>query len=338
VFPRSSGLSRVLLDAEGDVYFGYRLEVARADKRLKVTIKPLNADIANELRDRVRCPDCKPPKLLSISLSRIPGPLMLADGDVVTIELLVNSGTGEKIVDVVKLSTQEFSATTMSAAAERILEALKAALRADYLAARGSYGAAITEYRRALKLNPNDAPVQNKIGICYQHMKLPERAEDQYREALRVNPGFAEAWNNLGSVSHSGGNYRQAVKHYKKAISLRPGFATAYRNMGAAYFALGRVEAGLEAYQAAFRIDPTILEASPGASVTAGGIGRADQYYYFAKICAANGQLEAALAFLEEARVSGFKDWKKIRNDAGFENVVRDPRYQQLEGAGKRTQ
>lgn len=332
VFPRSSGLSRVLYDETAGVYFGYRLEVSRSDKRLKATILPLSADTARELQKHVTCRDCKPPKPLSGALSRIPAPLTLPDGDLLTIELLFNPATGEKILDVVKLSTSPFNAETMRAAAERILDATRTTQRADILAARGAYDRAIDEYRHALELNPNDATVQNKLGICLQQLKQPRRAEDQYRQALRINPHFAEAWNNLGSIAHGNGDYKQAIKHYQKAIALRPAFATAYRNLGAAHFALEQLEDGLAAWESAYRIDPSVLSTSVGSSIAARGMGAGEQYFYFAKICAQTSQVDNALHFLKQAKDAGFRSWKKVDDDRSFEAVVRDPRYKELTG------
>lgn len=335
VFPRSSGLSRVLYDEQESAYFGYRLDVSRSDKRLKVTILPLSTDVADELRGRAACADCKSPKLLSGALSRIPAPLLLADGDVMTIELLVNPATGEKIVDVVKLATQPFEAEAMRAPAERILDALKTTQRADILTARGDFDAAIREYRHALEQNPNDATVRNKLGICHQQIKESGRAEDQYRQALRLNPNYAEAWNNLGSLAHGNGDYKQAIKYYQKAVGLRPNFATAYRNLGAADFALGQIEDGLAAWEAAYRIDPSVLSTSAGSSVAGGGLEAGEQYFYFAKICAKKGQVENAILFLKQAQTAGFDDWKRVANDSDFAAIVHDPRYLDLTGAKK---
>jgi tetratricopeptide (TPR) repeat protein len=333
VFPRSSGLSRVLFDDTEGVYFGYRLEVSRADKRLKVTIRPLGGDVAQELRDHSACPTCKPPKLLSAALARTPAPLSLADGDIVTIELLVNSATGEKIVDVVKLATQQFQAETMRAAAERAREALRVIQRADILAARAAYDDAIREYRRALELNPNDAVVQNKLGISYQQAAQRGRAEDQYRQALRVNPAYAEAWNNLGSLQHASGDFKQAIKNYQKAVDLKPSFATAYRNMGMAYLSLGQFDQAYAAFIAAYRIDPSILEGSAASSVSASGVGAADQSFFFAKVSAKNGQIDQACGHLRRAQAAGYDDWKRVTKDPDFEVVVRSACYLELTGA-----
>jgi tetratricopeptide (TPR) repeat protein len=335
IFPRSSGLSRVLYDETAGTYFGYRLEVSSSDRRLKVTILPLNGDIAHELNSRAACAGCKSPKPLPGALSRVPAPLTVADGAVVTIELLVNQATGEKIVDVVKLALQPFEAEAMRTPAEHVLDALKTTQRADILAARGDYDAAAGEYRRALEQNPNDPTVRNKLAICYQQVNQPGRAEEQYRQALRINPNYAEAWNNLGSLAHSNGNYKQAIKHYQKAVSLRPNFATAYRNLGAADFALGQIEDGLAAWDAAYRIDPSVLNASAGSSVAGGGLEPGEQYFYFAKICAKKGQIDNALLFLKQAQTASFKDWKRVANDTDFAAVVHDPRYLELTGAKK---
>jgi hypothetical protein len=64
--------------------------------------------------------------------------------------------------------------------------------------------------------------------------------------------------------------------------------------------------------------------------VGGGGVSVATQSFYFAKICAGSGQLEAALEFLRKAVAAGFRDFGRVARDPDFRNVVEDPRYKQL--------
>lgn len=329
-FPRSNSVSRVLVDQDSGAYFGYRLEVEPASSRRKfrVAVKPLGGGIEKELRRRRSCDECPAPTLLA-ALPRYPAPRLLADGDLFTLDLLVNPKTGERIVDAVQVSSSSITTDAMAAAAARLMEALLAIQRADTFSARGSHAAAAVEYERALAIHPNDAGTRNKLGTVLQRAQRLGPAEKQYAEALKINPSYAEAWNNLGSTQHARGKFREAIKSYQKAVSLKPKFPAALKNMGVAYFALGRFDAGFEAFQAAYRIDPTILEA-PGMEVLGGGVSVATQSFYFAKICAGSGQQDAALEFLRKAIAAGFRDFGRIARDPDFRDIVEDPRYKQL--------
>ena len=330
VLPRSKTVSRVLYDQGGATYFGYRLEIeAVSGRRFRMKFRPLGDDIETELQRRLNCPTCPPPTALPRAQPRFPAAFTVNDGDVCTLDLLSNPQTGEKIVDVIKVSGQDISADTMRAASDRIREALRLALAADILAARRDYARAIAEYRKALAINPNDPVVRNKLGLCLQWSGRPDEAQKQYEQAVKMSPTYAEAWNNLGTCYHGRLRYGPAVRNYQKAVQIRPGFATAYRNMASAFFAQNRLEDGYQALQTAFRLDPTILS---GGAI---GIQTEDamapmQYFFFAKISAANGKAEAAARFLGKAFEGGFKDCSLISRDADFQKIKKDERFIQL--------
>jgi Flp pilus assembly protein TadD len=319
-----------LYDQSGATYFGYRLEVETlSGRRFRMKFRSLGDEVAGELQRRLDCPTCPLPIALARAQPRFPAPFTINDGDVCTLDLLANPQTGEKIVDVIKVSGRDIPGDTMRAAGERIREALKLALAADILAARRNYVQAIAEYQKALKINPNDPVVRNKLGLCLQWSGRPEEAQRQYEQAIKLSPAYAEAWNNLGAYYHGRLKYGQAVKNYQKAVDTKPGFATAYRNMASAYFAQNRLEDGYQALQTAFRLDPTILSGGAVAIQTQDSMAHT-QYFFFAKINAANGQVEEAVRFLAKAFERGFKDCSMISRDADFQKIQKEPSFRQL--------
>jgi tetratricopeptide (TPR) repeat protein len=331
VFSRSNEVSRVLVDEGGVTYFGYRLEVERSEKAsFKVSVIPLGSGIAKELRRSIPCPGCPAPRLLA-PLLRYPAPRVVRDGDAFTLDLLVNPATQEKLIDLVKVSQAPIPAAMMRASATRVAEALEAVREAEAHMVSGRYPEAIQEFRKALAIHPNDATIYNELGICYQRSYRMDQAEEQYQQALRVNPAYAEAWNNLGTLDYGRRRYKEALKSYQKARSLNPKLSSIYKNMGAAYFALRRFDDGYEAYQTAYRLNPAILETP--ATLVVGAVAPgvvAMENYYFAKICAANGQLDSALVFLRRAIDAGFSDFDRLERDPDFVAVVKDQRYGEL--------
>jgi Tfp pilus assembly protein PilF len=330
VLPRSKTVSRVLYDQAGATYFGYRLEVdAVSGHRFRMKFRPLGDEVETDLQRRLNCPACPPPKPLPRAQPRFPAPFTVNDGDVCTLDLLSNPQTGEKIVDVIKVSGQDISGDTMRAAGDRIREALRLALAADILAARRDYTRAIAEYRKVLAINPNDPIVRNKLGLCLQWSERHEEAQRQYELALKISPSYAEAWNNLGTCYHARAKYAQAIRNYQKAVEIRPGFATGYRNMASAFFAQNRLEDGYQALQTAFRLDPTILS-SGAISIQTEDAMAPTQHFFFAKINAANGKVDEAVLFLAKAFEGGFSDCSRIARDADFQKIQKDERFAQL--------
>ncbi|MBN2370499.1 MAG: tetratricopeptide repeat protein [Vicinamibacteria bacterium] len=328
--PRSNGVSRVLVDEKSRTYFGYRLEVELKNRSVfKVSVQPLASDLAKDLRRMFPCENCPLPSLLA-PIPRIPAPRVVSDGDVFTLDLLVNPKTQEKIIDIVKISKSPINVETMKVSSSKISESLRAVKDAEIHMLAGRYTNAVKEFKKALDIYSEDAIVHNKLGICHQRSQRINDAERAFKEALKINPDYAEAWNNLGALDHGRGDYKQAIKHYKKALAVKADFATAYRNMGTAYFALQRFEEGYEAYQTAYRVDPTILDATATMPVDGSRESIAMQCFYVAKIAAANGQTKTALFFLHKAVEVGFKDFKRLKRDPDFKSVVADPRFKQL--------
>ncbi len=181
---------------------------------------------------------------------------------------------------------------------------------------------AIPIYQAALRKNPNDAALHNGLGVCYQQTGRLKQAVKEYRQAVKLNDRYAEAWNNLGSAYHGQKNLKKAVDHYRKATALKPEMAVAHKNLGTALLSLGKTEEGLSSYRRAIDLDPAIFETAPPISFTAQAVDPAMQYYYFAKLCASKGRVDAALLFLRKAHELGFQDFNKVRRDPDFRDVV----------------
>jgi tetratricopeptide (TPR) repeat protein len=202
--------------------------------------------------------------------------------------------------------------------------AASAAQRGDVFVARRSWDSARDAYLDALRVT---APLHNKLGICYQHLKDYGRARAEYDKALELRPDYAEVWNNLGTLNHTQGAYDQAIVAYQKAIALDPTDALIHKNLGLAWLARGNVERALGAWSEALRLDPAVLTASDTGSVPAPSSDLARQYFLFAKLIAVRGDVASALELLGLAREHGFRDFATVEHDPDFAAVVQDPRW-----------
>jgi tetratricopeptide (TPR) repeat protein len=327
--PRSNGVSRVLIDRESGAYFGYRLVAGDAGGgRVRIAFQSLPRGFDAEIKRRPPCEGCPALTRLTASDPRFPAPQVTADGETVRLELLANPRSGERIIDVVKVSSRAVSAAEMQAAADRTLEAWRNGERGRVLVARGAYPQALAEFQRALALTPDDAQLHNRLGACHQRMQQDADARRHYARALELNPRHAEAWNNLGTLEHAQRRFKQAAQAYRKALDVRPAMATAWTNLAAAQLALGHVDEGLEAYRKAYQLDPDTLDSRAG--VVDSGLDPGMQNFFVAKMLAAGGQAEAALGFLYKAQASGFRDWRRVERDPDFRVLAADPRWRRL--------
>jgi len=330
VLPRSNAVTRVLWDRESGAYFGYRVEVARDGAGFRVGFSALDdSRVPDELRAHAGCPGCPAPVPLKAPALRFPPPQRLAEGEALTLELLANPTTGERILDVLKVSARPVTASALEAAVERARRVQATLARAAIHVARGRYLSAAASYRAALEIQPRDPVLHNRLGMCYQNAGERKLARRQYDRALELNPRYAEVWNNLGTVEQSAKRLKEAVTAYKKAIEIKPDLAAAWKNLGSAYLGLERSTEAFEAYQEAFRLDPTVVE-NQAQGLPIGGVDAAEQWFLLAKLLAANGHVDAALEFLGRARDVGFDDLDRVRQDPDFQAVVEDARFEVL--------
>ncbi len=201
--------------------------------------------------------------------------------------------------------------------------------KAEVLVARQNWTGAIAAYREAIAASPDDASLQNRLGICYQRKGDDKAARAAYKKAIDLRKDYAEAWNNLGTIDHARGKYKQAISAYSKAIQMNPKSAVFHKNLGAAWLARGDVEKALEAWNEGFRLDPVAFEKDT-VGVRAAGVTLARQYFLYAKLLAARGDTEKALEFLAKAHAEGFNDFAKVERDQDFVSLIADPRYAAL--------
>jgi len=189
--------------------------------------------------------------------------------------------------------------------------------RKDWAAARDAYLEAIEE----------SATLHNKLGICHQRLGDVVAARKAYEIALELRPDYAEAWNNIGTLNHAREDYAGAAFAYEKSIALDATDPVVYKNLGQAYLALEDVEKTLEAWSQAMRLDPQALMSSEKDSVLAGQLDLARKYYIYAKLVAADGDVDTALELLGMAQEHGFRDFRKVESDPDFASVIQDPRW-----------
>lgn len=329
IFPRANSVTRVLYDKKRGTYFGYRLEVGAVKKnQYRLEFKSLSPEVGAELRRYMQCSNCGAPTLLAGS--RFPEPMVINENAFCNVDLLVNVQTGEKIVDVLTLSSKTIATEAMQAEAGKTREALVHIERGGSLVTQGKILAAVDEYRKALEITPKDAVIQNKLGVCYHRMGQIDLAQQQFECALRINPKYADAWNNLAICLQLKGKHKQAVQYYSKAIEFKPAFSVAYRNMGAALFAQNQFEAGYRALQNAFRLDPAIVDQTASPSIFGPNPNAAEFFYYFAKVSAANKLNDKALDFLARAVAYGLKDCSLITQDPDLSPLKELPRFKQI--------
>lgn len=105
-------------------------------------------------------------------------------------------------------------------------------LTGNIRASRGDYEAAISHFRKAIKLAPGangDAYVN--LSDALNMNGQPEKAVDAARNAIPKLANPANAWNSLGNAERHLGHIEEAVAAFEKAIECNPSMAVTHRNL-----------------------------------------------------------------------------------------------------------
>ncbi len=161
---------------------------------------------------------------------------------------------------------------------------------------QGKHTAALAEFVKAEKLNPQDPFLQYDMGLVYMAKEKLDLAEKHFKKALALKPDYPAAKNSLGVVhlirkewdaaiavfketleddlystpqiplSNLGYAYYQkkefvkAEKYYKEALKKDPEYINAWRGLGLTYMALGKTRKAVKAFEKAVHYAPDAAE------------------------------------------------------------------------------
>jgi len=80
--------------------------------------------------------------------------------------------------------------------------------------------AAISEYKLAISLDPEQERFYYNMGLAYYRLVLYEQAADAYWKAINKKPNFGEAWYNLSLAFNKLGESEKAFMAYEKYLKL----------------------------------------------------------------------------------------------------------------------
>jgi len=109
----------------------------------------------------------------------------------------------------------------------------------------GQYDRAISDFGKAIKMNPQLAPAYNNRGAAYLYKGQYDQAISDLSRAIEINPRLAHAYNNRGWAHIQKWQYAQAISDFSKTIEIDPGFVEAYFYRAVGYFLAGEYEKSL---------------------------------------------------------------------------------------------
>ena len=171
-------------------------------------------------------------------------------------------------------------------AAVRILEdlgesgAVQAALARAYLAKRTITGErlwaerAIDASRRAARLEPALAPVQETRGRIELLLGRPEEAAVAFREALRTQPLSVEAHLGLAMALNRAARNEDAAREFRRAVVIQPGWWSTHSHLGVFQLTTGDLAGALESFRTALGLSPDNTRVLDNLGITYQQLGR----------------------------------------------------------------
>ncbi len=125
----------------------------------------------------------------------------------------------------------------------------------DSYAGKGRLEEGISEYRKALEIDPRNALALTYLGSAYRQKGQTDEAIETLKKALDIFRYF-RAYMNLGMAYEQKGMLEEAIAAYRNALEIEPRSGAARTNLGAVYLRQGRVDKALEEQLRAVALDP----------------------------------------------------------------------------------
>jgi serine/threonine-protein kinase len=145
--------------------------------------------------------------------------------------------------------------------------------------ARKDFNAALADYQRAAKLQPNWSLVLNRLGRVYLNLKDKGNAREYYRQATVAEPPWISPWINLGAICLDLNDPYSAEPALREAIGLDAQKASAHNLLGQALEKQNRACEALAEYSTALEL----VTSNPTPTVNSDALRR--------KVAALNGSL-----------------------------------------------
>jgi TolB-like protein/Tfp pilus assembly protein PilF len=194
-------------------------------------------------------------------------------------------------------------------------------------------------YRRALALEPGNAPVIRSAGGLAATLGRLDEALTLHRRAVELDPLSAAGRLNLGTYAYYAGHFEEAVAAFRKALELSPALPAAHHDLARVYLAQHRPQEALAEIQQ----EPEPVWRLFGQALIYHELGMKkeadaaldefvakysdDSAYQVATAYAFRGENEKAFEWLEKAYARRDPGLSDVKVDPLLSNVRRDERY-----------
>jgi predicted O-linked N-acetylglucosamine transferase (SPINDLY family) len=141
----------------------------------------------------------------------------------------------------------------------------------------GRAGAAVSSYRRAIELDPDNVNACLNLGATLLRSNFAADAERAYRESVRLRTDSANAWTGLGCALEMKREFEPAIAAFERALALDPKHEGAGSRLAQLLRERGAARRALEVIEGALVANPASILCLRTKADLCGGVGEHPQ-------------------------------------------------------------
>jgi len=128
--------------------------------------------------------------------------------------------------------------------------------RGNFFLDNGFEKKAISQYQRAILLNPGFPEVYGWLGFAYKRNKQIDKAIEIYKKALKVDPRDKQVCFELGVIYLQRKDLKAAISYFEKAVELDPLDPAAQNMLAVSYQKSNQKEKAIAIWKAILEKNP----------------------------------------------------------------------------------
>jgi len=132
-------------------------------------------------------------------------------------------------------------------------------LRADSKFFNRDFKGSMMDYDKTIILTPNAVGIEkvyNNRGVLHSYLGENEKALSDYTKAISINPKYADSYNGRGNIYLHRGELEKALADYNKSIELNPTSMPSYDGRASIHFFKGDFDKSLADLDKALELVP----------------------------------------------------------------------------------
>ena len=147
----------------------------------------------------------------------------------------------------------------------------------SWLDSEGRIDEALTNYFKAVEMQPHYPDPLNNIGCSLANRKQFADAIPYFEAALRSKPGFTSAHQNLANSLREMKRFDEAIPHFQAVVKEKPEDTSALNGLGNALASQGQFAEAAQYYEASLRVKPDQVAAHYDLANALANLRRADE-------------------------------------------------------------